>query len=516
MLRRAVRSSAGGGPRAAGRAGPVGSCAPQRLHWVCARVPRSCLCPALLRRHRPLAPARSYASPGPPARPRIGAPGTARAGRGTPARAVPGRPWARAPAPARDGAPRAGARRTRRSCRSGRRPALRARRRSGGTGDAIVARQPQRQAAIGGVWRVRPAAGCQRQRRASSDGIDSGRGSACRAESPTPWRVRRRASAAEAASGDESDREARASEAGPDGDDDGGVGPTDGDDDGGVGSTDGDDDGGTGSLDRHRGPSAPRVGAPVCLETAGLRPAGRMRQRAQCIQRGGGGEWRQAGGRVRLGAAAQGRGALGDAGAPAVAVGPRAHVDDGRLGVWLPALPAPGDLPGRVADEPMPGDATLDGGEARSDRSTLTGDDGAASAGGAAAPSQGCAPAALEADRAAGSASPPRVRPSWRLVRRGGPQGLSGVVRRSARAASTGGCRGLPASGGEAEHGRRQGRSGRASRGVDGQWLVRSRVWAVVVWHSNVRCKRVGGTPLAVMPEWGGPSVGDVVSHRSS
>jgi len=117
---------------------------------------------------------------------------------------------------------------------------------------------------LGEWWRVRPVAGCQRQRRESSDGSDIGRGRACRAESPTPWRVRRLASAAEAASGDDSDREARASDAGPDGDDDGGVGPTDGD-----------DDGGTGSPDRHRGPSAPRVGAPLGLEAAGLRHAGR-------------------------------------------------------------------------------------------------------------------------------------------------------------------------------------------------------------------------------------------------
>jgi len=228
------------------------------------------------------------------------------------------------------------------------------------------------------------------------------------------------------------------------------------------------------------------------------------------------GGWRQAGGRVQLGDGAQGRGVLGDAGAPAVAVGPRVYVDDGRLGVWLPALPAPGDLPGRIADEARPGDETLDGGEACPDRSTLTGDDGAASAGGAVAPSQGCAPAAPEADPAAGSATPPRVQPSCRLVRRGGPQGLSGVDPRSAGAASTGSCRGLPASGGEAEHGRRRGRSGRASRGVDGQWLVRGRESAVVVWHSNVSCKGVAGTLLAVMPERGGPSVGEVGSHRSS
>jgi len=64
----------------------------------------------------------------------------------------------------------------------------------------------------------------------SSDSSDSTRGSVCRAESPTPGRVGRRAPAAEAAGRDVSDRGARASDAGPDGDDDGGVGPADGDD----------------------------------------------------------------------------------------------------------------------------------------------------------------------------------------------------------------------------------------------------------------------------------------------
>jgi len=51
---------------------------------------------------------------------------------------------------------------------------------------------------------------------------------------------------------------------------------------------------------------------------------------------------------------------------------------------------------------------------------------------------------------------------------------------------------------------------------VGGQWLVRRRVWVVAVWHSNASCKRVGGSPLAVMPERGVPRVGKVGSHRSS
>jgi len=35
-----------------------------------------------------------------------------------------------------------------------------------------------------------------------------------------------------------------------------------------------------------------------------------------------------------------------------------------------------------------------------------------------------------------------------------------------------------------------------------------------IVWHSNVSCIRVGGTPLAVEPKRGVPKVGVVGSHR--
>ena len=34
-----------------------------------------------------------------------------------------------------------------------------------------------------------------------------------------------------------------------------------------------------------------------------------------------------------------------------------------------------------------------------------------------------------------------------------------------------------------------------------------------MVWHSNVSCIRVGGTPLAVEPKRGVPRVGVVGSH---